>query len=91
LALPGDGKSALIGNHNFFVCSTPLTGSAIKTATINLQQTCTGTGTASLAPSDNATLTDEFTTPGTYEYISNVGCPTFCDSADGMIGKPTVT
>jgi uncharacterized cupredoxin-like copper-binding protein len=79
-----------IGNHDFFVCSTPLTGSAIKTATINLPQTCTGTGTTSLAPGDGATLTVELS-KGTYEYLSNVGCPTFCDSGDGMIGKLQVT
>ena len=80
-----------IGNHNFFVCSTPLTGAAIKTPTISLPQTCTGTGTASLAPGDSATLTVDLTTAGTYEYLSTVGCPTFCDSGYGMIGKLQVT
>ena len=80
-----------IGNHDFFVCSTPLTASAAKTAAIELPQTCTGTGTASLAPGDSATLTVDLTTAGTYEYLSNVGCPTFCDSGSGMIGKLQVT
>lgn len=80
-----------IDNHNLYICSTPLSASAAKTAAIELPQTCTGTGTASLAPGDSATLTADFTTAGTYEYLSNVGCPTFCDSGDGMIGKLQVT
>ncbi len=79
-----------IGSHDFFLCSTPLTAAAIKSATINLPQTCTGTGTPSLKPGDSATLTVDLG-EGTYEYLSTVGCPAFCDSGDGMIGKLKVT
>lgn len=85
---------ANILSHNFEVCSLPLPG-PLKTlpAIQKLPNSCTGDSTAVLAPGGSpASLTVDFTTPGTYEYLSTAnGRPAVNDASSGMKGVLNVT
>jgi hypothetical protein len=85
---------ANILSHNFEVCSTPLPG-APKTlpAIQKLPNSCTGKATVVLAPGGPATsLTVDFTSPGSYEYLSTAnGAPSDNDASSGMKGVLNVT
>jgi plastocyanin len=81
--------TSAIDPHDFEVCSTPLSASAIKTlpAIVALPNKCTGTSTPVLVAGSSATLTVDFTTPGTYEYLSSARS----DALAGMKGALKVT
>lgn len=85
---------ANILSHTFEVCSTPLPA-PLKTlpAIQKLPNSCTGKSTALLAPGGlSATLTVDFTMPGTYEYLSTAnGGPAVNDASSGMKGVLNVT
>jgi uncharacterized cupredoxin-like copper-binding protein len=80
-----------IPSHDFEVCLNPLTASEIKKPALELPNKCAGTSTPPSTPvlapgAASATLTVDFTTPGTYEYLSSVPG----DALAGMKGKLTV-
>jgi len=78
----------VILSHDFKVCSTPLTPAEAAEAWDNLPNNCTGTQTPVLAPgAKSAVLVVDFTTPGSYEYLSTVPD----DASDGMKGELLVT
>ena len=85
---------ANILSHNFEVCSTPLPR-PLKTlpAIQKLPNSCTGKSTAVIAPGGPlASLTVDFTTPGSYEYLSTAnGTPAVNDASSGMKGVLNVT
>jgi hypothetical protein len=69
--------------HNFEVCSTPLTASAIAGPAADLPNSCAGTMTLVLRPGGRAILTVDFAAVGTYEYLSTVPG----NASAGMKGK----
>jgi len=69
-------KGAL--SHTFFVCSSSKGGSA---------NSCPGKGTAQISPKKSATLTIDFKTAGSYEYL----CAVPGHAAAGMKGDLKVT
>jgi hypothetical protein len=85
---------ANILSHNFEVCSTPLPG-PLKTlpAIQKLPNTCTAEHSGLLSPGGApASLTVDFATPGTYEYLSTAnGSSTTNDGSSGMKGVLNVT
>ena len=64
--------------HTFFVCSSSKGGSA---------NTCAGKGTAQISPGASATLTINFKTAGSFEYL----CQVPGHAAAGMKGDLKVT
>lgn len=64
--------------HDFFVCSSNKGGSA---------NSCSGKGTSTISPGGSATLTIDFKTAGTYEYL----CTVPGHAAAGMKGDLKVT
>jgi hypothetical protein len=65
-------------SHDFEVCSSNTGGKKNR---------CTGASTPVLAPGASATITVDFTSPGTYEYLSSVAS----DAFSGMKGELEVT
>jgi hypothetical protein len=74
--LQGHRQGAL--PHTFYVCSSSKGGSA---------NTCAGKGTAQISPGASATLTINFKTAGSYEYL----CTVPGHAAAGMKGDLKVT
>jgi uncharacterized cupredoxin-like copper-binding protein len=82
--------SSSILQHSFELCPTRLTTAEIA----HLPNACEGApevGTPVLAPGASGTLTHDFTTPGTYEYLSAARGPDSRDSFAGMKGELTVS
>jgi plastocyanin len=81
-----------INPHSFEVCSKPLTPAPAKTLTAvqSIPNSCTGTGTGTLAAGATGTFTVDFTAPGAYEYLSTYGGPSG-DASAGMKGVLNVT
>jgi uncharacterized cupredoxin-like copper-binding protein len=75
--------------HSFEICPTPLTSAQSQ----NLPNNCKGSpgiGTPVLKPGDAGSLSYDFTTPGTYEYLSAARGPDSGDATAGMKGQLTV-
>jgi hypothetical protein len=90
-----DSLGAIL-SHTFEVCTTPLPGPLITLAAIQaLPNSCTGTTVPPspkvLAPGESATATIDFTSKGTYEYLSTVGGAATGDAFAGMKGVLNVT
>ncbi len=85
-----------IDSHTFEVCTTALPGPVSTLAAIQaLPNSCTGTtvppSPSVLSPGASATVTIDFTSPGTYEYLSTVGGAATGDAFAGMKGVLNVT
>jgi hypothetical protein len=77
-------------HHSFVLCPTRLTSALIG----HLPNACEGApgiGTPVLAPGGAAIVSHDFTTPGTYEYLSTAHGPDSRDAFAGMKGELTVT
>jgi Domain of unknown function (DUF4185) len=83
--------SSSILRHSFVLCPTRLTSALIR----HLPNTCRGArgiGTPVLAPGGaTGIVTHDFTTAGTYEYLSAARGPDSRDAFAGMKGELTVT
>ncbi len=82
-------KSSLV-SHSFEICPTPLTSTLIH----HLPNACKGSPgivTPVLKPGGTASVSHDFTTSGTYEYLSAARGPDSGDAFAGMKGTLTVT
>jgi hypothetical protein len=89
--------STSINSDNFEICAAPLR--VLSQEILNLPNTCGpagGVNTPVLAPKApnvtfTASITVDFTTPGTYEYLSTVGGAATGHALSGMKGELTIT